>query len=400
MTSPSTPSDIVDQAETHLYLLIRSLRAAGLSIPPQKSLDFLLGLTATPLTDVDDIYWVGRVTLVSNAEDIHRFDEVFRLWCSGTITLIDESSIVDEESEATRLMAGFKDDTPELSFDEGTGKDASGHELIGRRLFGVTPPSVRRRCLAITAAAQAAVPRIRTRRLRRSHQGRELDLRRTLATALSCDGEVVELWFRSAPKRSRRVLILIDISGSLKANSADYIRFAHAVVRGTDRCEVFTFGTRLTRVTPALREDDVDDSLEALADLVLDFDGGTRIGAALDALLSSSRWRTFASGAEVLVLSDGLETGSADLVRSTVERLSRVAHRLVWLSPLATSEAFVPATQAMVAIEPFLDRIGSSGSLAELHAELVNLTDLEHRPRRRAVAQTSYRLPDLEAVIA
>jgi hypothetical protein len=395
--SPSTPFDMVDQAEAHLHLLIRTLRAAGLSIPPQKTLDFLLGLTATPLTDVDDIYWVGRVTLVSNAEDIARFDEVFRLWCSGTITLIDESAIVDEESEATSLMAGLKDDSPGLSLGEGTGKDASGHELLGRRLFGSTPPSVRMHCSAISVAARAAVPQTLTRRRRRSHRGRELDLRRTLATALGSDGEIIDLCFRAAPKRPRRMLILIDVSGSLKANSADYLRFAHAVVRGTDRCEVFTFGTRLTRVTPALREDDVDDSLNALADLVFDFDGGTRIGAALDTLLSTSRWRTFASGAEVIVLSDGLETGSPDLIRSTVERLSRVAHRLVWLTPLASSEDFAPATRAIVAIEPFLDRIGSSGSLAELHAELVNLADVEHRPRRRANAQTSYRLPDLEA---
>lgn len=388
---------MVDQAEAYLHLLIRSLRAAGLSIPPQKALDFLLGLTAIPLTDVDDIYWVGRVTLVSNAEDIHRFDNVFRLWCSGTITLINESAIVDEESEATSLMAGFKEDSPGLSFDEGTGRDASGHEMLGRHLFGATPPAVRRQCLAITEATRAAIPKIRTRRLRRSHRGRELDLRRTLATALSSDGEIVKLWYRAAPRRPRRLLILIDVSGSLKANSADYVRFAHAVVRGTDRCEVFTFGTRLTQVTPALREDDVDDSLETLADLVLDFDGGTRIGAALDTLLSSSRWRTLAAGAEVIVLSDGLETGSPDLIRSTVERLSRVAHRLVWLSPLASSQEFVPATRAIVAIEPFLDRIGSSGSLAELHAELVNIAHLEHLPRRRANAQTSYRLPDLEA---
>jgi uncharacterized protein with von Willebrand factor type A (vWA) domain len=389
---------MVEQAEAHLHLLIRSLRAVGLSIPPQKTLDFLLGLTATPLTDVDDIYWVGRVTLVSNAEDIDRFDDVFRLWCSGTITLIDESAIVDEESEATSLMAGHKNDSPELSFDDGTGKDASGHELLARRLFGGTPRSVRRQCSAISDAARVAVPQTRIRRLRRSHRGQELDLRRTLAKALGSDGEIVELCFRTAPKRPRRVLILIDVSGSLKVNSADYIRFAHAVVRGTDRCEVFTFGTRLTPVTTALHEDDVDDSLEALADLVLDFDGGTMIGSALDTLLSSSSWRTLASGAEVIVLSDGLETGSPDLIGSTVERLSRLAHRLIWLTPLASSKEFEPATRAMMAIEPFLDRIGSSGSLAELHAELVNVAHLEHRPRRRANAQTSYRLPDLEAV--
>ncbi len=392
------PSDIVDQAEAHLHLLIRSLRAVGLSIPPQKALDFLLGLTVTSLTDVDDIYWVGRVTLVSNAADIHRFDEVFQLWCSSTVTLIDGSTIVDEESEAITLMAGFKDESPELSFDDGTGKDASGHELLGRRLFGRTSRSVREQCSAISDAARVAVPQTRIRRLRRSHRGQELDLRRTLATALGSDGEIVELYFRRAPKRPRRILILIDVSGSLKANSADYIRFAHAVVRGTGRCEVFTFGTRLTQVTPALREDDVDDSLEALVDLVLDFDGGTRIGEAFDTLLSSSKWRTFASGAEVIVLSDGLETGSPDLIRSTVARLSRVSHRLIWLTPLASSEDFTPATRAMVAIEPFLDRIGSSGSLTELHAELVNVTHLEHHPRRRASAQTSYRLPNLEVV--
>ncbi|MCL1594406.1 MAG: VWA domain-containing protein, partial [Actinomycetia bacterium] len=359
-------------------------------IPPQKTIDFLAGLQSTELHDVDDIYWVGRVTLVSASKDIKVFDAVFRSWCSRTISVVDTSQARDEESEVERPTATRDENLSEIAMGEGTGRDASSDEILGRRRFDTTSGSARRRCLDISETARRVAPQERTRRLKRSQRGHILDLRRMFASALGNDGEIIDLAYRSAPSRARKFLILIDVSGSLKAHSADFIRFGHAVVRGSDRCEVFTLGTRLTRVTETLRFADVDDSLDALSELVLDIDGGTRIGTALNAFLASSRLRTLASGAEVIVLSDGLEVGSPDSMVAAVERLARVAHRLVWLTPLAGSPNFVPVTKAMIAIRPFLDRIGSSASLGDLEAELEYLAILDRRARRQSPTQRAF----------
>ena len=150
------------------------------------------------------------------------------------------------------------------------------------------------------------------------------------------------------PTGRGKLLVLIDVSGSSKASSPDFLRFAHALVNGADRAEVYTFGTRLTRVTKALRLEDVDRALRDLSDVVFDLDGGTRIGASVREFLESGRRRTMARGAVVVVLSDGLERGDPELMAKTVERLARLSHRLLWLTPLASNSSYAPLTKAMV----------------------------------------------------
>ena len=121
------------------------------------------------------------------------------------------------------------------------------------------------------------------------------------------------------------------MSGSLRAHSPDLLRFAHAVVRSTDRAEAFTFGTRLTRVTRALDTPDVDRALEALSECVPDADGGTRIGPALLELLADGRHVALARGALIIVLSDGLERGdpAADGRGRAAARAARAPARVV-----------------------------------------------------------------------
>jgi uncharacterized protein with von Willebrand factor type A (vWA) domain len=182
------------------------------------------------------------------------------------------------------------------------------------------------------------------------------------------------------------------VSGSLKANSPDYLRFAHALVQGADRAEVFTFGTRLTRITAALRGDDVDDAMRDLSEVVFDFDGGTRIGESLLEFLRSGQRRTMARGALVLVLSDGLERGGPGPMAAGVERLALLAHRISWLTPLGSDPTYRPLTKAMIAVQPSLDRIGSSASLDSLLAELEYLRVLSSGQRRACDRQTSYHL--------
>jgi uncharacterized protein with von Willebrand factor type A (vWA) domain len=179
--------------------------------------------------------------------------------------------------------------------------------------------------------------------------------------------------------------MLIDVSGSLKATSADASRAAHALARAISRMEVFTFGTRLTRVTTTLACADVDDALRGLSEVIFDFDGGTRIGSSFEAFLADSRFGTLLRGAVVIVVSDGLERGDVgDMARAT-ERLALLSHRLVWLTPLMGDPSYRPVTRGMKAILKSLDRLGDASSLQSFLKETAALDGQVERRRRRSV---------------
>jgi uncharacterized protein len=179
--------------------------------------------------------------------------------------------------------------------------------------------------------------------------------------------------------------VLVDVSGSQRAHSPDLLRFAHAVVRASDRAEAFTFGTRLTRVTAELDTPDVDAALAAVSGCVLDADGGTRIGAVLEQFLAGGRTVALARGALVIVLSDGLERGDPAPMAAAARRLARLSHRLVWWSPLACDPAYRPVTRGMRAVLPELDALSGARDLPSLLEEVRRLPETCARPRRTAI---------------
>ena len=380
-------------ADGKLFGLVTTLRDNGVAVSPPKHVDFLEGVTRLALNSLDDLYWIGRITLVTRAEDVAVYNSVFHAWFEDTIVgPSDEIDTGDYESETPSVDDRSDKELETMNLGEGSGLEASVDDLTGRRTFSTTSAEARLLCTQIGKASRRDVPRERTRRLRPARNGRVLDVRRVLRSATRSGGEILTLAYRRAPDRTRKLLVLIDVSGSLKANSPDYLRFAHAVVNGADRAEVYTFGTRLTRITNALRREDVDGALRGLSDVVFDLDGGTRIGASVREFLGSGRRRTMARGAVVLVLSDGLERGDPQLMAAGVTRLARLSHRIVWLTPLASDPSYAPITKAMVAVQPSLDRLGSSASLEDLLAELSNLLAVSAAARRSCERQTKFRL--------
>jgi uncharacterized protein len=359
----------------------------GVPVLAPRRVDFLRAVTLAPLRSIDDLYWVARVTVVSGVGQIEAFDRVFDAWFrSGVLPDFDpvEQADDDDESETERPGGGSCKESSPVELGEGTGRQASGDELMSRRRLSAATLNERRVWAETVEVAQNCIPRTGGRRRVRDRRTGALDVRRVLGEAMRTGGDVVHLHYRRRPRRMRRVLLLIDVSGSLKANSPDFIRFAHAVVHGGERVEIFTFGTRLTRVTPALRQPDVDQALASLAEVIHDFDGGTRIGGAFARLLGNSRFLPFARGAVILVLSDGLERGDPGQMAETTERLARLGHRLIWLSPMLGDPAYRPATRGMQAILGSLDHLGDASAHAALLAELKHLPELMQRPRRRA----------------
>ena len=205
-------------------------------------------------------------------------------------------------------------------------------------------------------------------------KGREADPRRTFREIMRRDGELSKLPKQTHLRRQRRVLYLLDVSGSMKSGTDGALRIAHALVHAGEQVEVFTIGTRLTRVTRALNHRNREQALALASGLVADWDGGTRLGDALQVFLAIPRFAGFARGALVVVLSDGLERGGADALIKAMQRLRGLAWAIMWLTPLQADPTYTPQTTALSAILPMVDRFGNGSSPQTIAQEVLHFS--------------------------
>jgi uncharacterized protein len=331
------------RATEHLRGFLSALREEGLAVPVVKQRDFLRALTTVPPRDVRHLYWLAHATLTTSVTDSEIFDPVFARWFAGRG--LPEVIEADQPGAEERGGGSGGSSPPDQATREGDGHQASWSTVD--RGFAAPTTTERQLLARLRKDLPTAVPTIRSRRRTPSRRGDRLDIRKVQRDAWRTGGEIVRLRWRRHPQRRRPVLVLIDVSGSMKQHSRDYLRFAHTVVATCERAEVFTFGTRLTHVTPALRRRDVDVALVALTNVVRDADGGTRIGPSLRQFLGNARHLRMARGALVLVLSDGLERGDCVPLEKAVHRLALLAHRVVWWSPLACDPSYRPITRGM-----------------------------------------------------
>ena len=352
------------------------LRANGFAIAPEQTAAFLEAITLLGPRGPEDIRQAGLATLAPPPERRAVYDMLFQIHFLGGEEVRGPDG---EDDEVVRLQdEGHGDEEPPLADEANeSGAMAVRAEALVERRFGPGAQSDALRRLAREAPTR--LPRRRGHRRMRARRGPWADLRRTLRESVRNDGEVMRLERLKRRARPRKMLLLIDVSGSMKARSEDNLRLAHTLVQATRSIEVFTFGTRLTRVTRALRLKRREQALAAAAHLVSDWDGGTRIGDALQAFLAVPRFGGYARGAAVVVLSDGLERGDLSALRDAVARLSRRAWRLSWLTPLAAGPGFVPQTEALIAIRRFVDDMADGGSSAAVVAHVLSL-----RQRRAA----------------
>ena len=373
-------------AREHLHGFLRALEDAGVCVPPPKKADFLVALTASPPENVGALYWRARVTLLTSAEDVEAFDAVFAAWFGDGRWLVEEvaGEAPEERGETAAPPGAGEEPLDALDPRPGSGLHASPADLAHSCSFPPASGEARDQLRELGAIVDEVLPQVTARRSARARRGPRLDLRRVLAAANRVGGEIVELAWLRRPPRARRVLVLIDVSGSLRAYSADLLRFAHVLVRATDRAEAFTFGTRLTRVTRELDVPDVDTALGGLSSVVFDADGGTRIGVALAQFLENGRHVALARGALVIVLSDGLERGDPFPMAASARRLARLAHRLVWWSPLACDPAYRPVTRGMRAVLGDLDVLAGARDLPTLLDQVRRLPEASARARRTA----------------
>jgi uncharacterized protein with von Willebrand factor type A (vWA) domain len=341
------------------------LRPFGFAVATEQTLAFMAAVTLLGPKSFADIRRAAHATLAPRPERRGDFDALFDAFFLDGAAQFPVPGESDEET-AIKGDRGSGPEPPEASREADSGKAATAAELLARRSFQVLSPD--QHLVRFVRRAPSLLPRRRAFRRAAAKSGDIIDLRRTMRRALASGGDAPRLAYERRKTRQRNILILIDISGSMKSHTADYLRFAHAATRVADRVETFTFGTRLTRISRAMRIRDRSRALAEAEATVDDWDGGTRIGEALAAFLAVPRFAGYARGALVLVLSDGLERGDPAAMVDAVRRLSRRAWRLAWLTPLAADPGFRPQTQALRAILPLIDDLGSAGSIESLCA--------------------------------
>jgi len=348
------------------------LRREGFAVAPEQTMAWLAAIDLLGPGEIGDIRRAARATLAPPPERLAEFDALFDTYFLG----VTGTAVTTEPSDEAPLQAAEEGGGPEPLFGEETyesGARATTAERLAARSFAaLTEDETLRR---FARAFPARAPRRRGYRWRRARGGTTTDARRMFADAKRNAGEFVRLRRRKRSARQRRIVLLIDVSGSMKERTQAHLAFAHALARTAEAAEVFTIGTRLTRITRALRRRNRAQALAAAALVVADWDGGTRIGEALNAFLGIPRFAALARGASVVVLSDGLERGDPAAMCAAVARLSRIAWRTVWLTPLAGA-GFEPRTAALSAAQPFLDELGDGASLESICTHVLDLATL------------------------
>ena len=330
----------------------------------EQTIAFLRSITLLGPKAIGDVYWAARACLAPAPDHVGEFDALFDAFfrgATGSIPVSDASA--DEESTAGESDKGPIDPVTAEQANE-SGAAATAAEALSLKRFSQHSASERLRLMQRTLAARA--PRRRGYRHVAVNAGEQLDLRRSLSRMVrGGSGMATPAWTRRREKL-RRMLLLVDISGSMKSHTEDYLRFAHALTQTLPSVETFSFGTRLTRLTRSLRHKDLARALAEIGPSVADWDGGTRIAESLGAFLSIPRFSRASRGALVIVLSDGLERGDAEPMAHMVRRLAARSWRLAWLTPLAADPAFSPETAALKAILPIVDHLGDGGGIGPL----------------------------------
>jgi len=355
-------------------LLVRfagELRAAGLAVGSGDVLVYCSALSALDPSDLVDLYWAGRATLVSKHDDIGRYDEVFRRFFLGQDSPDPELTLMLRASAEAQGALAIPSTEPGDSDSEDEavlGWMASDAEALKSKSFAVCTPEELAALRRIMARIRLTPPRRRTRRTTPARSsGSRPDPRRTVRESMRMHGEPAQLYWRRRKVRLRPLVLILDISGSMADYSRSLLQFAHSAKRSAGRVEVFCFGTRLTRVTGAMECRRPDEALERAARAAFDWDGGTRIGDSLDAFVRDWGRRGLGRGGIVVICSDGLDRGDPEVLATAVERLSRLCHRLVWLNPHKGDDpGFRPSTLGMMVAAPHVDLLLSGHDLASL----------------------------------
>ncbi len=362
------------------------LRNAGVPVTPQRSAELARALTLVKPIARRRLYWTARAVLVSDPSQVRAFDavfgEVFGSSADGERFEPDEiqtapADETDDRPSGDRSLpgssSGLASHTPNAA-DDGDDEGevdvplvmASDEERLATTSFDALNAAELAALYRLMTRLTLATPLRRTRRRERARHGAQVDMRRTLRGSLRTAGDPIRLARRRRRIVPRRLVMLCDISGSMESYSRAYLQFLTCAAGSVSDAEAFVFATRLTRLTRALHGRHPERAIQRAAAAAPDWSSGTRIGDALKAFNDHHGRRGMARGAVVVILSDGWERGDPAVVEREMERLSRLAYRIVWVNPRVSASAFEPRAGGMVAALPHCDALVSGHNFRAL----------------------------------
>ena len=354
----------------------RSLRAGGLEAPASASIDFAEALALVGTDRPDHVFWAGEACFCRNEEDLALYAETFRAFFARNPPIFPRGRLTTVPPvPVTRPPAAVEAEDSEDDQDHGGDEDQtdqplrpvaySATEILRAKDFAHCTEAELDEAERLISSLRRRPP---TRRGRRLKSGRDssrgvLDVRRTLKYSLRSGGDPARLARRVRGVRARKVVLLLDVSGSMGSYARAMLRFAHATIVSQRSVEAFTLGTRCTRVTRELSWRDPDAALARVAAAATDLKGGTRLGECLRDFNESWGIGGLARGAIVVLVSDGWDRGDPETLATQMARLAHVAYRVIWVNPLKASPGYEPLVRGMAAALPYTDEFLSGHSL-------------------------------------
>jgi uncharacterized protein len=390
----------------------RRLHDAGVPVTADRAAWFAQALSAVEPVSRRRLYWTARGVFVTGREQIARFDAVFANVFGSRPARDDAPAPPPDEHDAQAESApadqarrgvegAAEEPSPSATSHAPTSRPAeaahdvpvpvlaSGEEVLRGKRFDALQPGELAGLYRLMTRIRLATPERRTRRSERDRHGERIDLRRTLRGSLRTAGDPIRLARRRRRVIRRRIVLLCDISGSMEPYARAYLQFLTCAAGAGPNAEAFVFATRLTRITRALASRSPERAIQRAAATAPDWSSGTRIGDALKAFNDRHGRRGMARGAVVVILSDGWERGDPALVGREMERLRRLAHRIVWVNPRVSAPGFEARAGGLVAALPYCDALVSGHSLQALDevAEAIGAPHADHLGAPRDVPE-------------
>jgi uncharacterized protein with von Willebrand factor type A (vWA) domain len=338
------------------------LHDAGLPVTPARSADMARALDLTRPVARRRLYWTLRSIVVTDPTQVPVFDAVFFGVFRG-YDLEEEPPAASVAPDQTgHAPSGERSKRGEIEVPTAR---ASAEERLSDKRFDALEPHELAHLYALMQQLRLETPQRRTRRYEHGG-GRRIDMRRTLRRSLRTGGDPIRLARRHRRVVRRRLVLLCDISGSMEPYARAYLQFLTCAAAAGPNAEAFAFATRLTRLTRALTSRNPERAIQRAAETAPDWSSGTRIGDALKTFNDRHGRRGMARGAVVVILSDGWERGDPALVAREMERLARLAHRIVWVNPRVSADSFSVQAGGMVAALPHCDALVSGHSFRAL----------------------------------
>lgn len=369
MTTSATQPTVESTPEEIAVGFARVLRQLEIPTPLDSVLTFMNALALVGITDKDSVYWAARSTLIQRHENIPVFNRAFAVFWEHKES---PESIADEVTEMTLALdsdneEGSENGNAQTSDEASITLRFSGVETLRDKDFADYSDDEMKLAMRFMETLRlAGSPRPSLRHVPHHQRGTRPDMRRTVRASLAAAGEPMRRHWTHTGEKPRRIVFLLDISGSMEPYARALLRFVHAGVAGRQRVEAFTLGTRLTRVTRELSSKDPDKALRSTGEQVQDWSGGTRLGETLR--LFNDEWgvRGLARGAIVVILSDGWDRGDPEVLAEQMQRLQRVSFRTIWVNPLKVTPGYAPLARGMAAALPYVDDFVEGHSLDAL----------------------------------